>query len=180
LAANVRIRQEEIETNGSLRRAVFFFYANRSIATRLYRGQSPSRCCALLISNNVSKLFFQPCVFLLEGFDDVLERQHIGRLGAGWQRTRWRDLFLVKVNHHEVIPYPREPRALGVDSSTTEMHGFCTLLHAISGFVLRAYANCRPLPTVAIIKVSDFIEASGGRTRDRTLDLSRVKGTLSR
>jgi hypothetical protein len=24
---------------------------------------------------------------LLEGFDGVLERQHIGRLGAGWQRT---------------------------------------------------------------------------------------------
>ena len=29
-------------------------------------------------------------------------------------------------------------------------------------------------------KVYDFIEGSGGRTRDRTLDLSRVKGTLSR
>ena len=104
MAADVRIRQEEIETNGSLRRAVFFFYADRSIATRLYRSQSPSRCCALLISNNVSKLFFQPCVLLLEGFDDVLERQHIGRLGAGWQRTRWRDLLLVKVNHHESDP----------------------------------------------------------------------------
>jgi hypothetical protein len=26
----------------------------------------------------------------------------------------------------------------------------------------------------------DFIEVDGGRTRDRTLDLSRVKGTLSR
>ena len=59
---------------------------------------------ALLISNNASKLFFQPCVLLLKGFDCVLERQHIGRLGAGWQRTRWRDLLLVNVNHHEVIP----------------------------------------------------------------------------
>jgi hypothetical protein len=34
----------------------------------------------------------------------VLERQHIGRFGAGWQRTRWRDLLLVNVNHHEVFP----------------------------------------------------------------------------
>src|ERR1700677_79796 len=33
-----------------------------------------------------SKLFFQPCVLLLKGFDDVLERRHIGRLGSGWQR----------------------------------------------------------------------------------------------
>ena len=57
---------------------------------------------ALLISNNASKLFFQPRVLLLKGFDDVLERQHVGRLGAGW--TGWRDLLLVKVNHHEVIP----------------------------------------------------------------------------
>jgi hypothetical protein len=31
-----------------------------------------------------------------------------------------------------------------------------------------------------IQKVFDFIDGSGGRTRDRTLDLSRVKGTLSR
>jgi hypothetical protein len=29
-------------------------------------------------------------------------------------------------------------------------------------------------------KVYDFIDGYGGRTRDRTLDLSRVKGTLSR
>jgi hypothetical protein len=29
-------------------------------------------------------------------------------------------------------------------------------------------------------KVFDFIDGYGGRTRDRTLDLSRVKGTLSR
>jgi hypothetical protein len=31
-----------------------------------------------------------------------------------------------------------------------------------------------------IQKLSGFIEYFGGRTRDRTLDLSRVKGTLSR
>jgi hypothetical protein len=61
----------------------------------------------LLISNHVRKLFFQPCVLLLEGFDGVLEFQHIGRLGARWQGTRWRDLLLVKVNHHEVIPSSR-------------------------------------------------------------------------
>ena len=54
---------------------------------------------ALLISGN-TKLFFQPCVLLLKGFDDVLERQHIGWLDAG--RTKRRDLFLVNVNH-EVI-----------------------------------------------------------------------------
>jgi hypothetical protein len=57
---------------------------------------------ALLISNNASKLSFRPCVLLLKGFDGVLERQHVGRLGAGW--TRWRDLLLVNVNHHEVMP----------------------------------------------------------------------------
>jgi hypothetical protein len=31
-----------------------------------------------------------------------------------------------------------------------------------------------------LYRYADFIEATGGRTRDRTLDLSRVKGTLSR
>src|ERR1700721_153801 len=56
---------------------------------------------ALLISNNASKLFFQPSVLLLKGFDGVLERQHVGRLGAGW--AGWRDLLLEKVNHHELI-----------------------------------------------------------------------------
>src|ERR1700689_1074483 len=74
---------------------------------------------ALLISNNASKLFFQPRILLLKGFDSVLERQHVGRLGAGW--TGWRDLLLVKVNHHELI-LSREPRALGADSSRNEHH----------------------------------------------------------
>ena len=55
---------------------------------------------ALLISNNASKLFFQPGVLLLKGFDGLLERQHVGRLGADW--TGRRDLLLVKVNHHEI------------------------------------------------------------------------------
>src|ERR1700730_4082644 len=63
----------------------------------------PPTEAALLISDNASKLFFQPCVLLLKGFDGVLERQHVGRLGAGW--TRWRDLLLVNVNHHEVNPF---------------------------------------------------------------------------
>ena len=43
---------------------------------------------------------------------------------------------------------------------------------------LRASANKRRREPIQ--KASDFMEDSGGRTRDRTLDLSRVKGTLSR
>jgi hypothetical protein len=42
---------------------------------------------ALLILNNASKLFFQPRVLLLKGFDDLLERRHIGRFGVGLQQT---------------------------------------------------------------------------------------------
>jgi hypothetical protein len=38
--------------------------------------------------------------------------------------------------------------------------------------IFEASANLR--------RASDATEANGGRTRDRTLDLSRVKGTLSR
>jgi hypothetical protein len=53
----------------------------------------------LLILNNTSKLFFQPCVLLLKGFDDALERRHIGRFGVGSQQTQWRDLLLVNINH---------------------------------------------------------------------------------
>jgi hypothetical protein len=34
-----------------------------------------------------------------------------------------------------------------------------------------------PAPVLALVRP---IDGSGGRTRDRTLDLSRVKGTLSR
>jgi hypothetical protein len=64
--------------------------------------EGPPTDAALLILNNASKLFFQPRVLLLKGFDGVLERQHIGRLGADW--SRWRDLLLVNINHHEVIP----------------------------------------------------------------------------
>ena len=33
---------------------------------------------------------------------------------------------------------------------------------------------------VALTNITDLIGLYGGRTRDRTLDLSRVKGTLSR
>jgi len=62
----------------------------------------------LLISNNTSKVFFEPCVLLLKGFDGELERQHLGRLGAGAQRTRWRDFLLVKVNHHVILMH-QEP-----------------------------------------------------------------------
>jgi hypothetical protein len=36
------------------------------------------------------------------------------------------------------------------------------------------------LPITVHEKVIDLIGVYGGRTRDRTLDLSRVKGTLSR
>ena len=76
-----------------------------AIATvRTIEEKRPPPEAALLISNKESKLFFQPCVLLLKGFDDVLERRHVWRLGAGWQRTRWRDLLLVNVNHPEVIP----------------------------------------------------------------------------
>jgi hypothetical protein len=51
------------------------------------RLSAPPTGAALLILNNTSKLFFQPCVLLLKGFDDALERRHIGRFGVGLQQT---------------------------------------------------------------------------------------------
>jgi len=40
----------------------------------------------------------------------------------------------------------------------------------------RAERTGKCTPLCAFEKVSDFIDGYGGRTRDRTLDLSRVKG----
>jgi hypothetical protein len=54
---------------------------------------------------------------------------------------------------------------------------FCTPLRAL----FRAFVPQRgELRFVLLMKVFELIGFYGGRTRDRTLDLSRVKGTLSR
>jgi hypothetical protein len=73
---------------------------------------------------------------------------------------------------------PKDPsRLLRVNSSCTWIARNCTSFRALF---------CVHMPIVgrhrqdALTKVFDFVDGSGGRTRDRTLDLSRVKGTLSR
>jgi hypothetical protein len=50
--------------------------------------RGPPTEAALLISNNAGKLFFQPCVLLLKGFDDVLPRRAAWCVLAASQLTR--------------------------------------------------------------------------------------------
>jgi hypothetical protein len=69
----------------------------------------------------------------------------------------------------------------GATSVGTTSRRTTRILRAISCFVLCADANCNASTTNAVQNGNfDFSGGAGGRTRDRTLDLSRVKGTLSR
>lgn len=64
----------------------------------------------------------------------------------------------------------REQRRNGV-------HGSCTDMHGCSYFDLTSETQKRFLVSQAYVKFFSYIrDLNGGRTRDRTLDLSRVKG----
>jgi hypothetical protein len=59
----------------------------------------------------------------------------------------------------------------------TEFARNCAPFRALFCVQMPIGSQCRQ---EAVFKGFDFIDEAGGRTRDRTLDLSRVKGTLSR
>jgi hypothetical protein len=63
------------------------------------------------------------------------------------------------------------------EQPTNEVRSFSAV--AVRMFPSRSAGNCR-LELSGGLKSPYFKGINGGRTRDRTLDLSRVKGTLSR
>jgi hypothetical protein len=75
-----------------------------------------------------------------------------------------------------VVRDPQVP-ALLPEQPENKFHGFST--GSVARFALRSVSSCR-LENLGGCKSPLLLGSCGGRTRDRTLDLSRVKGTLSR